>query len=87
MTAHNTKGTAAVMNPSIPQAPESPVRKTSIPDKSSPRHKQQQFEGVSKPLKTTKAAATTSPGASHRPTSSTVVIDLIYNGSNSKDRS
>ncbi|KAE9295957.1 hypothetical protein PF001_g17090 [Phytophthora fragariae] len=40
MTAHNTKGTAAVMNP-----PGSPVRKTSIPDKSSPRHKQQ-LEGA-----------------------------------------
>ncbi|KAJ8561691.1 hypothetical protein ON010_g7992 [Phytophthora cinnamomi] len=53
MTAHNTKGTAAVMNPSIPPAPESPVRKTSIPDKTSPRHKQQQVDGVPPTSKST----------------------------------
>jgi serine/threonine protein kinase len=47
MTAHDTKGTTAAMNPSIPPAPESsPGRKSSIPDKSSPRQKQQQVEGV-----------------------------------------
>ncbi|KAG2977726.1 hypothetical protein PC118_g12690 [Phytophthora cactorum] len=34
------------MNPSVPPTPESPGRKTNIPDKSSPRHKQQQVEGV-----------------------------------------
>ncbi|GMF15464.1 unnamed protein product [Phytophthora fragariaefolia] len=45
MTAHSTKGAAAVMNPSIPPAPESPTRKINIPDKTSPRQKLQQ-EGV-----------------------------------------
>ncbi|KAG6969915.1 hypothetical protein JG688_00005118 [Phytophthora aleatoria] len=44
MTAN--KGNTAVMNPSVPPTPESPGRKTNIPDKSSPRHKQQQVEGV-----------------------------------------
>ncbi|GMF17954.1 unnamed protein product [Phytophthora lilii] len=34
------------MNPSIPPAPESPGRKASIPDKSSPRQKQQVVEGM-----------------------------------------
>ncbi|OWZ21766.1 5'-AMP-activated protein kinase, catalytic subunit [Phytophthora megakarya] len=45
MTAH-TKGTTAVMNPSVPATPESPGRKTNIPDKSSPKQKQK-VEGIS----------------------------------------
>ncbi|KAF4043697.1 Protein kinase domain [Phytophthora infestans] len=41
------------MNPSVPPTPESPGRKTNIPDKSSPtRQKQQQAEGVPSNSKT-----------------------------------
>lgn len=39
------------MNPSIPPAPESPGRKANIPDKSSPRHKQQQPQQEATPSK------------------------------------
>ncbi|KAG7396869.1 hypothetical protein PHYBOEH_001626 [Phytophthora boehmeriae] len=44
MTAHtaHTKATVAVMNPSLPPAPESPGRKAAVPEKTSPRQKQQQ---------------------------------------------